>query len=125
VNTSSRRLPTVAHDSGPPWLATPSAWDSFIPSFLPVYPGAFPEFAQSDLIDRGGVAGVSGGGCGAQPSFAISRSAALSVFATSAHRMAPPQRRQHSRSAAKICANNQASDDAVLWVHGHLLREAE
>ena len=28
------------HDTGPPWIATPSMLDSFIPFYMPVYPGA-------------------------------------------------------------------------------------
>ena len=33
---------TSTHDSGPPWVASPSTQSSSISSSMPVYPGAFP-----------------------------------------------------------------------------------
>jgi hypothetical protein len=32
-------LANATHDSGPPWIATPSVSDSLIPFSMPVYPG--------------------------------------------------------------------------------------
>jgi len=40
VNASSPPLRVSTHDSGPPWIATPSVSDSCIPFSMPVYPGA-------------------------------------------------------------------------------------
>ena len=40
VNASSLPLQEVPHDSGPLWVANPSACDSFIHNISPVYPGA-------------------------------------------------------------------------------------
>ena len=39
VNASPPPSRTPTHDSGPPWCATPSMSDSFIPYSMPVYPG--------------------------------------------------------------------------------------
>ncbi len=41
VNASPPPSQAEAHDSGPMWLATPSSYDSFIHTILPVLPGAF------------------------------------------------------------------------------------
>ena len=41
VNASPAVSPPPAHDSRSAWFATLSLWGSFIPDFLPVYPGAF------------------------------------------------------------------------------------
>ena len=43
VNTSRTALQLAAHDSGSSWVATPSMQDSFILSFLPVYPGVLSD----------------------------------------------------------------------------------
>jgi len=40
TNASTKSLRTPPHGAGPPWLAKPSVWSSFISSFMPVYPGA-------------------------------------------------------------------------------------
>jgi hypothetical protein len=40
VNASSEPLRVRTHDSGPPWLAKPSAYDSFIHNISPVLTGA-------------------------------------------------------------------------------------
>ena len=37
------------HDTGPPWIATPSMLDSFIPFYMPVYPGALPVHTLSQV----------------------------------------------------------------------------
>ena len=41
VNASALPLRETPHDSGPPWVASPSTCDSFIHNTPPVYPGAF------------------------------------------------------------------------------------
>src|SRR6266404_2358214 len=41
VNASTNPLRETPHDSGPLWVASPSAYDSFIHNTSPVYPGAF------------------------------------------------------------------------------------
>src|SRR6266699_5878347 len=41
ANASPRPRGSSTHDSGPPWVATPSAQSSSISSSMPVYPGAF------------------------------------------------------------------------------------
>ncbi len=40
VNASHLPSRAVTHDSGPPWVANPSTYDSFIHYTSPVYPGA-------------------------------------------------------------------------------------
>jgi hypothetical protein len=40
VNASPAPSRTPTHDSGPPWIATPSMQGSLIPFSMPVYPGA-------------------------------------------------------------------------------------
>jgi hypothetical protein len=44
VNASPSALRPPAHDSGSPWIATPSVQSSSIFSFQPVYPGALNDF---------------------------------------------------------------------------------
>ncbi len=44
VNASLRPHGSPTHDSGPPWVATPSMSGVLIPFLMPVYPGAFPTF---------------------------------------------------------------------------------
>ncbi|MGH3504543.1 MAG: hypothetical protein ACRDQA_27130, partial [Nocardioidaceae bacterium] len=38
------------HDSGPPWIATPSMSGVLIPFLLPAYPGAFPTFPATSRV---------------------------------------------------------------------------
>src|SRR5215472_2380093 len=44
VNASTLPLQETPHDSGPLWVAKPSAYDSFIHNTSPVYPGAQGEY---------------------------------------------------------------------------------
>jgi hypothetical protein len=54
VNASPAALRRPAHDSGSPWVASPSVYSSFICSSLPVYPGArFPPWTPSSEAPPG------------------------------------------------------------------------
>ena len=55
VNASLRPYGSPTHDSGPPWIATPSMSGVLIPFLVPVYPGAFPTF-RTGAADRTHVA---------------------------------------------------------------------
>jgi hypothetical protein len=47
VNASPTPSRTPTHDSGPPWIASPSMSGSFLPSFMSVYPGALRTYVRA------------------------------------------------------------------------------
>ena len=51
VNASAIPLREPPHDSGPLWVASPSAYDSFIHNTSPVYPGAFRDQRAAICLD--------------------------------------------------------------------------
>jgi hypothetical protein len=53
VNASLRPHESPTHDSGPPWIATPSMSGVLIPFLVPVYPGAFHRFHGLRRDSRG------------------------------------------------------------------------